>query len=57
MTKTEYIKYYWGLKVDEMSRICSKLGGFRNVCNILDMQPEGKEPLGRPKSGWILKKG
>jgi hypothetical protein len=52
ITKTEYIKYYLGLKVDEMGRTFSKLGEIRNVCHILGKQPEGKGPLGRPKSGW-----
>jgi hypothetical protein len=38
------------IKEGEMSRACSTNGEKRNTCRILVGKPEGKRPLGRPKS-------
>jgi hypothetical protein len=37
---------------DEMGRECSTIGEKRNAYRILVGKPEGKRPLGRPKSWW-----
>jgi hypothetical protein len=36
-----------------MDRACSTNGEERKVCRILVEKPEGKRPLGRPRSRWV----
>jgi hypothetical protein len=36
-----------------MSRACSTNGEKRNAYKILVGKPEGKRPLGRPRSRWV----
>jgi hypothetical protein len=36
-----------------MGRACSKNGEKRNSCRALVGKPEGKRPLGRPRSRWV----
>jgi hypothetical protein len=37
---------------DEMGRNVEGMGEMRNTYNILVGKPEGKRPLGRPRSRW-----
>jgi hypothetical protein len=36
-----------------MDRACSTRGEKRNVHGLLARKPEGKRPLGRPRSSWV----
>jgi hypothetical protein len=41
------------LKGDEMGRVCSMIGEKKKVYRVLLGEPEGKRPLGRPRSMWV----
>jgi hypothetical protein len=38
---------------DEMGGSCSTSGEKRNAYSLLVVKPEGKRPLGRPRSRWV----
>jgi len=37
---------------NEMDRVCSMDGEGGGVCRVLVMEPEGKDPIGRPRRRW-----
>jgi hypothetical protein len=37
-----------------MGRACSSNGGKKNAYSLLVGKPEGKRPLGRPRSRWVV---
>jgi hypothetical protein len=41
------------MKGDEMGRVCSTNGEKRTAYRVLGRKPEGKRPLGRPRSRWV----
>ena len=47
-------KYYSGDQIEknEVGRACSRYGEKRGVYRVLVGKPEGKRPLGRPRSKW-----
>jgi hypothetical protein len=51
-----FTKYYYGdqIKEDEMGGSCSMHGGDENARSMFVGKPEGKSPLGRPRSRLIL---
>jgi hypothetical protein len=46
------LKIIYGKEV-EMDMACNTNGDKRNAYRILVGKPEGKRPLGRPRSRWI----
>jgi hypothetical protein len=37
-----------------MDRACRTNGEIRNAYRILEVKPEGKRPLGRPRRRWVV---